>query len=141
MDYTIDELLQKLNIIQLKDLINLYGLEKPHSRSSKSDIISYIKASNILLDPRMLINYFSLKLKTKNSSEIDIITNNIKDIISSDDIVKVKKLPKLKIDTTKESASVIPLKAPRHSRHSRHSKHFDDNTIINPNNENTKNNN
>lgn len=65
MEFTVDEILTKLNLAQLKSLITLYGLEKPHSKSTKSDYIAYIQTSGIVLDPRMLINYFSLALKQK----------------------------------------------------------------------------
>ncbi len=71
MDHTVDEILQKLNLTQLKSLIALYGLEKPHSKSTKNDYILYIQNSNISLDSRMLVNYFNLTLKQKKITKPD----------------------------------------------------------------------
>ncbi len=76
MEHTVDEILAKLNLLQLKNLIALYGLEKPHSKSSKSDYVSYIQSSGIVLDPRMLVNYFNLTLKQKKiKPETEAISN------------------------------------------------------------------
>jgi hypothetical protein len=65
MEHTVDDVLHKLNIAQLKDLINLFGIEKPHSRSTKSDMLNHIKQSNSTLDAKMLMNYFNIQLKQK----------------------------------------------------------------------------
>ncbi len=64
---TVDEILQKLKIPQLKELIGLFGLDTPHSKSKKHDLILYISAANLPLDSRMLINYFKLELKEKKT--------------------------------------------------------------------------
>lgn len=68
MEQTAEDILKKLNVTQLKDLISLYGLEKPHSKSTKGDYITYIQGSNISLDARMLVNYFDLQIKTKKAA-------------------------------------------------------------------------
>lgn len=101
MDITIDEILNKLNISQLKDLITLFGLEKPMAKSTKSDVINHIKSSGASLDPKMLINYFNLTIKSKrekvkNSDEpvSDLISETT--LLSLSESKKRKKSPKKK---------------------------------------------
>lgn len=87
MDYTTDEILLKLNLTQLKSLITLYGLEKPHSKSTKSDYITYIQSSDIVLDPRMLVNFFGLTLKQKKTGKTDMetITDDLSNVLLNDE--------------------------------------------------------
>ena len=103
MDHTVEEILAKLNLTQLKSLITLYSLEKPHSKSLKSDYITYIQSSNISLDPRMLVNFFGLNLKQKKVSKVDkadkvdkvnmeTITDDLSNVLLNDDL----KIPKEK---------------------------------------------
>lgn len=74
---TTDEILPKLTLPQLRDLINLFGLTKPHSRSTKPDLINFIKSSNAVIDPKMLINYFKLTEKPQRKRR-DISAENAK---------------------------------------------------------------
>jgi hypothetical protein len=84
MDYSTEEILAKLNVTQLKSLVTLYGLEKPHSKSTKSDYVTYIQSSNISLDPRMLVNYFDLNLKPKKQSksdDLESVTDDLSNVV------------------------------------------------------------
>lgn len=69
-DITVDQILAKLTISQLKQLIELFGRPKPNAKSTKSDVIAYIKTLNLPLDVQMLQKYFGLtdKLKKQNPS-------------------------------------------------------------------------
>ncbi len=96
MDYSAEEILIKLNLSQLKNLIALYGLEKPHSKSSKSDHIEYIKKSNIALDPRMLVNYFGIDIKPKKiikqkNENVSVITD-MKNVVADNLTESQKKI-------------------------------------------------
>ena len=85
MENSINEILHQLNSSQIKELIVLFDLEKPHSRSTKADLINHIKQSNASLDAKMLINYFKLQLKQKKEIKRDIplTDNNMEDTVSN----------------------------------------------------------
>ncbi len=72
MTHSVEEVIKKLNITQLKSLIVLYGLQKPHSRSTKNDYVNYILSSGANLDSKMLINYFSLNVEQNNNGVLNI---------------------------------------------------------------------
>lgn len=65
---TVDQILAKLTISQLKHLIDLFGRPKPNAKATKNDVITHINTLNLPLDVQMLQKYFGLtdKLKKQN---------------------------------------------------------------------------
>ncbi len=64
-DNSIRSALSRLSLAQMKELLQLFGLEKPHSRSTKEDYITYILSSGRSLDATMLINFANRDHKPK----------------------------------------------------------------------------
>jgi hypothetical protein len=106
-NYTVEEILHKLKVSQLHKLITLYGLEKPHSKSTKEDLLKYIDVSKLSLDSKMLINYFELKLKSKSvvgkDTEISIEDEKEMDQKPSDKKTPDKKVRKPRSKSQKKS--------------------------------------
>jgi hypothetical protein len=66
------ELLKRLSIIQLKELIDMFCIEPPHSKSTKQEIITHILNSGANLDEKMLSKHFGIKpTKSKNTDTTD----------------------------------------------------------------------
>jgi len=107
MDNNIENILSKLNITQLKSLIDLYGLEKPHSKSTKKDYINYLLSSTANLDAKMLTNYFSLGGNSQRPKAIklqkEVSENRSKRSSSQKKIVKESK-KKVKSASTKTTS-------------------------------------
>lgn len=100
MEYSVEDILNKLNSKQLHALIALYGLEKPHSKSTKSDLLNYIDSIKNKLDTKMLVNYFELKLKP-----IKIVNKDLSESIELSGS-RESKIPRIRKET-------IQIKEPR----------------------------
>ena len=105
MDISVEEVLNKLNVSQLKNLITLFGLEKPHSKSTKSDMINHIKNSGSALDAKMLINYFNLEIKQPKKAKQPKETK-IHEVVVSESVEEIKS----------NSIEVLPKKSPKQKK-------------------------